>query len=62
MNQVIIGLFLIALGIWGLFDEWYYVLDFIKGSLPLFMIAIGILSILLFVVGPENLKKEQKNE
>jgi len=36
MLHIILGLFFIALGIWGLFDEYYYVADFVKGGLPVF--------------------------
>ncbi|MBF0106078.1 MAG: hypothetical protein HQM16_12215 [Deltaproteobacteria bacterium] len=59
MTHIILGLFLIALGIWGLFDEWHYVMDISKGLLPLIMTAMGVLSLALFFVGPQNLKKEK---
>jgi hypothetical protein len=35
MLHIILGLFFIALGIWGLFDEYYYVADSFKGGLPI---------------------------
>lgn len=52
MMHVIIGLFFIALGIWGVFDEWYYVVDFLKGSGSLFLILAGALAIFAGAVGP----------
>lgn len=48
MVQVIVGLFLIALGIWSLFDEWYFVVDFIIGIGPILTLLIGLLSLALF--------------
>jgi hypothetical protein len=52
MMHVIIGLFFIALGVWGVFDEWYYVVDFLKGSGSLVLILGGLLAIFAGAVGP----------
>lgn len=52
MMHIIIGLFFIALGIWGVFDEWYYVVDFVKGSSSVLLVLIGIFGILAGLVGP----------
>ncbi|MBF0360267.1 MAG: hypothetical protein HQK49_04610 [Oligoflexia bacterium] len=60
MIQVVLGIFLIAFGLWGLFDSWNYVLDFFNGFLPIIMTIVGIFSIALYVVGPENLKKKDE--
>jgi hypothetical protein len=46
MMEIVLGLFLLALGIWGLFDEYYYVLDFLKGGLPVTLMAGGLLAAL----------------
>jgi len=46
MMHIIIGLFFIALGIWGVFDEWYYVVDCVKGSSAVFLLLIGHIAIL----------------
>jgi len=46
MMHIIIGLFFIALGIWGVFDEWYYVVDFVKGGTAIFLIIGGLVSTL----------------
>lgn len=46
MIHIIIGLFFIALGIWGVFDEWYYVVDCVKGSSAVFLLLIGHIAIL----------------
>ncbi|MBF0299455.1 MAG: hypothetical protein HQK51_12090 [Oligoflexia bacterium] len=62
MIQVILGLFLLAFGLWGVFDSWNYILDFFNGVAPLIMIVVGILSISLYLIGPENLKKFNKEE
>jgi len=59
MLHIIIGLFLIALGIWGLYDEFYYVADIIKGGFPLFLIFGGLIATLAGFIPPktkENLK------
>jgi hypothetical protein len=52
MMHIIVGLFFIALGIWGVFDEWYYVVDFVKGSSSVAFAAAGLLGIFAGVVGP----------
>ena len=46
MLNIILGLFFIALGIWGLFDEYYYVADFFKGGLPIMLMASGLIAAL----------------
>jgi len=61
MNEVIYGLFFISLGIWALFDQWYYVMDNLKGMLPVVMLAMGILSLVIVVVGPEKLKEDREH-
>ncbi len=52
MMHIIVGLFFIALGIWGVFDEWYYVIDFVKGSSSVALIIAGLIGILSGVAGP----------
>ena len=46
MLHIIIGLFFIALGVWGIFDEWYYVLDCLKGGGSLLLLVGGLLAII----------------
>ncbi|GFK92283.1 magnetosome protein MamI-1 [Fundidesulfovibrio magnetotacticus] len=46
MVHIILGLLLMALGVWGLYDEYYYVVDFLKGSIPLALMAGGLLAAL----------------
>lgn len=60
MLHVFIGLFFIALGIWGIFDEWFYVIDFLKGSGSVFLILAGLLAIFAGTVG--SLKKQDEDE
>ena len=60
MMHIIIGLFFIALGIWGVFDEWYYVVDFVKGSFSVLLVLAGLFGILAGVVGP--IKKPKQEE
>ncbi len=52
MLSIILGLFSIALGIWGLFGEYYYVSDFIKGGLPIFLMLSGLIATLAGVIPP----------
>jgi len=44
--HIILGLFLVALGIWGIFDEWYYVLDCLKGGGSLLLLLVGLLAMI----------------
>ena len=46
MMHIILGLFFVALGIWGIFDEWYYVLDCLKGSGALLLLLGGLLAMI----------------
>ncbi len=52
MMHIITGLFFIALGIWGVFDEWYYVVDFVKGGSPVVLISVGAIAMLAGLAKP----------
>ncbi len=54
MLHIIFGLFLIALGIWGLYDEYYYVADIIKGGLPIVLMLLGLVATLAGFIPPKN--------
>ena len=60
--HIIVGLFFIALGIWGVFDEWYYVVDFIKGGSCVFLVIIGLVGIMAGVVGPTNKSSREDDD
>ena len=59
MISIVLGLFFIALGIWGLFDEYYYVADFIKGSIPILFMLAGLIATLAGFIPPT--KKEESD-
>lgn len=52
MLHITIGLFLIALGVWGIFDEWYYVVDCVKGGGAMLLIVGGLVGMLAGLVRP----------
>ena len=54
MLHIILGLFFIALGIWGVYDEWYYVVDFIKGFFSIFLVLFGLVGIMAGIVGSKG--------
>lgn len=60
MLHIILGLFFIALGIWGLYDEYYYVADVVKGGLPVVMVIIGLVATLAGII-PVSPKEEVEN-
>lgn len=55
MLHLVIGLFFIALGIWGLYDEYYYVADVVKGGIPILMVIFGLIATLAGII-PPNVK------
>lgn len=59
MMGVVLGLVFIALGVWGLYDEYYYVADFFKGGLPLVLMAFGLLATL---AGVTPFREEEKQD
>ena len=61
MIEIILGLIFIALGVWGIFDEFYYVADFVKGGLPLGLMVVGLVATLAGFVPPRR-KEETTNE
>ncbi|VEN74096.1 Magnetosome protein MamI [Candidatus Desulfarcum epimagneticum] len=46
MISIVSGLFFIALGIWGIFDEYYYVADFLRGFGPVALMLCGLVAAL----------------
>ena len=55
MTHIVSGLFLIAFGLWRVFDSWHFFLDDLRGGVSVFFLVIGILSISLAIVGPEKI-------
>jgi hypothetical protein len=51
MMHVIVGLMMIALGVWGVMDEWYYALDSLKAIGALGLTIGGFLALLGGVFG-----------
>ncbi|MBI5481364.1 MAG: hypothetical protein HY906_21070 [Deltaproteobacteria bacterium] len=51
MMHIILGLFFVALGIWGIFDEWYYVLDCLKGGGSLVLLVAGLIAMIAGAFG-----------
>lgn len=45
VGQVVFGVFMLGIGIYGFFDEYYAVLDFFKGSVPLVLLALGVVAV-----------------
>ncbi len=43
--HVVLGVVSLGLGIYGFFDEYYATLDFFKGSVPLAMLFVGMVSV-----------------
>lgn len=41
-----VGVFALANGIYGVYDEYFNVIDFLKGAGPLILIAIGVVALL----------------
>jgi len=52
LNSILSGLFLV-LGFYGLYDEYYAVIDFFHGFIPLFLVFAGIIAI---IYGIKSLK------
>jgi len=54
MMRIIVGLFCLALGIWGVFDEWYYVVDVVKGASALLLILAGLIATFAGTAAPRR--------
>ena len=54
MAHIVGGLLILALGIWGLYDEYYYVVDFMKGGIPIILMLGGLLATLASCVRQKN--------
>jgi hypothetical protein len=44
-GHIVVGLALLALAIYGFYDEYYAVLDFVKGALPLALVGGGSVAV-----------------
>ncbi len=45
-SHIVSGLVLLAVAVYGFYDEYYAVLDFVKGALPLGMVGAGSVAVL----------------
>jgi UDP-N-acetylmuramyl pentapeptide phosphotransferase/UDP-N-acetylglucosamine-1-phosphate transferase len=43
--HIVFGLILVSVGIYGFYDEYYAVLDFVKGAVPLAMVGGGSVAV-----------------
>lgn len=57
MVHISVGLALIGLGLWGVFDNWYYLMDLSKGAIPVVMIVLGLASLWIAVI-EDDVKKD----
>jgi hypothetical protein len=62
MMHIILGLFFVAFGIWGIFDEWYYVLDCLKGGGSLALVLGGFVAMLAGALGQKSRQVEGTDE
>ena len=53
LGHVVFGVTLLGVGIYGFFDEYYAVLDFLKGSVPLALLLLGMVAV---VAGVKHLE------
>ncbi len=44
-SQIVFGLAMLALAVYGFYDEFFAVMDFFKGSVPLLMIGGGLIAV-----------------
>lgn len=54
MSHITVGLLCIALGLWGIYDVYYYVMDFLKGGGPILLMLCGALATLAGCVTPKK--------
>ncbi len=43
--HIVFGLVMLCLAIYGFYDEYYAVLDFVKGATPLVMVGLGTIAV-----------------
>ena len=43
--HIVFGLVLLALAVYGFYDNYYAVMDFIKGSTPIILIGVGTIAV-----------------
>jgi hypothetical protein len=46
MFSIVLGLIAVCLGIWGLVNYWWYIIDFLAAILPLLLIFGGCVAIM----------------
>ncbi|MEI8346925.1 MAG: hypothetical protein WCG27_05630 [Pseudomonadota bacterium] len=61
MPHIVFGLIFIGLGLWGLFDQWYYIIDLLKGALPVAMTLFGIFAIWIAFFTTNEVKTVRSN-
>jgi hypothetical protein len=45
LSHVVVGLVLLGVGVYGYFDEYFAVLDFVKGAVPPLLLLAGIVAV-----------------
>ncbi len=58
MIHIVSGLTLLGLGIWGVVDQWYYIVDLFSGAGPVALVLFGAFAIWVSIMSENN---ENKN-
>ncbi|WP_043601177.1 magnetosome protein MamI [Solidesulfovibrio magneticus] len=61
MTPIVLGLLCIALGLWGIYDMYYYVMDVVKGGLPLLCMIGGLLAALAGCVPQKSVSDDEED-
>jgi hypothetical protein len=53
---------LLALGVWGLYDQYYYVVDLIKGGGPILLMVGGLIASLAGCAGQKKAEEGEAHD
>ena len=62
MIHIILGVIIVALGVWGISSNWWAFLDLFRVLLPFLAVCLGITMIMAGVRGKPRPKKEEEEE
>jgi hypothetical protein len=62
MIHIVVGLLLLALGVWGLYDQYYYVVDLIKGGGPILLMVGGLIASLAGCAGQKKAEEGEAHD
>ena len=62
MIHIVVGLTFLGFGVWGVVDQWYYLIDLFSGAGPVALVLFGLFAIWIAIMSNNSNTEEQEHD